>query len=110
MADLLWYDSWAYPPIRATGLQSCVLGGYWRTIIASIMEMAHSHGLQRTRPHRSPAACRTPAPRPPDQRRAGRTRPPFALGLPAPGRSEEHTSELQSLMRISYAVFSFKQT
>src|SRR3546814_8244431 len=24
-------------------------------------------------------------------------------------RSEEHTSELQSLMRISYAVFSFKQ-
>src|SRR3546814_9070822 len=23
----------------------------------------------------------------------------------APGRSEEHTSELQSLMRISYAVF-----
>src|SRR3546814_6449320 len=27
-----------------------------------------------------------------------------------PGRSEEHTSELQSLMRISYAVFSLKQT
>src|SRR3546814_5702547 len=27
-----------------------------------------------------------------------------ALGLPRP-RSEEHTSELQSLMRISYAVF-----
>src|SRR3546814_5801468 len=25
-------------------------------------------------------------------------------------RSEEHTSELQSLMRISYAVFSLKQT
>src|SRR3546814_3424419 len=29
---------------------------------------------------------------------------------PAPGgRSEEHTSELQSLMRISYAVFCFKK-
>src|SRR3546814_6844593 len=26
-------------------------------------------------------------------------------GLDADGRSEEHTSELQSLMRISYAVF-----
>src|SRR3546814_2217306 len=26
------------------------------------------------------------------------------------GRSEEHTSELQSLMRTSYAVFSLKQT
>src|SRR3546814_6812844 len=27
----------------------------------------------------------------------------------APGRSEEHTSELQSLMRTSYAVFCLKQ-
>src|SRR3546814_4607245 len=30
----------------------------------------------------------------------------FAQG----GRSEEHTSELQSLMRISYAVFCLKKT
>src|SRR3546814_3057744 len=31
------------------------------------------------------------------------------LDAPAhPGRSEEHTSELQSLMRISYAVFCLK--
>src|SRR3546814_4316050 len=30
--------------------------------------------------------------------------PPLPGGLPI-GRSEEHTSELQSLMRISYAVF-----
>src|SRR3546814_4779125 len=28
---------------------------------------------------------------------------------PATGRSEEHTSELQSLMRISYAVFCLKK-
>src|SRR3546814_5732417 len=28
---------------------------------------------------------------------------------PLPGRSEEHTSELQSLMRISYAVFCLKK-
>src|SRR3546814_6217404 len=28
---------------------------------------------------------------------------------PEPHRSEEHTSELQSLMRISYAVFCLKQ-
>src|SRR3546814_1737238 len=28
---------------------------------------------------------------------------------PAPDRSEEHTSELQSLMRISYAVFCLKK-
>src|SRR3546814_9264142 len=29
----------------------------------------------------------------------------FALGIKRRQRSEEHTSELQSLMRISYAVF-----
>src|SRR3546814_17856399 len=29
--------------------------------------------------------------------------------LPAMARSEEHTSELQSLMRISYAVFCLKK-
>src|SRR3546814_1054908 len=32
-----------------------------------------------------------------------------AHGLPARRRSEEHTSELQSLMRISYAVFCLKK-
>src|SRR3546814_1006963 len=31
------------------------------------------------------------------------------LDLPAYDRSEEHTSELQSLMRISYAVFCLKK-
>src|SRR3546814_1954546 len=30
-------------------------------------------------------------------------------GSPTAGRSEEHTSELQSLMRISYAVFCLKK-
>src|SRR3546814_3883504 len=30
-------------------------------------------------------------------------------GTPGPLRSEEHTSELQSLMRISYAVFCLKK-
>src|SRR3546814_8999658 len=32
-----------------------------------------------------------------------------ALGMVDAGRSEEHTSELQSLMRISYAVFCLKK-
>src|SRR3546814_1524817 len=32
-----------------------------------------------------------------------------ALDVDAQGRSEEHTSELQSLMRISYAVFCLKK-
>src|SRR3546814_10176331 len=34
----------------------------------------------------------------------------LADALLAAGRSEEHTSELQSLMRISYAVFCLKKT
>src|SRR3546814_7527663 len=40
------------------------------------------------------------------------TRLSYALQLCClrfPGRSEEHTSELQSLMRISYAVFCLKK-
>src|SRR3546814_14225365 len=32
-----------------------------------------------------------------------------AIALDAKDRSEEHTSELQSLMRISYAVFCLKK-
>src|SRR3546814_10423469 len=38
-------------------------------------------------------------------------RPDAACGNPSlrSGRSEEHTSELQSLMRISYAVFCLKK-
>src|SRR3546814_1707849 len=38
---------------------------------------------------------------------AGRYR--FAILLDEQARSEEHTSELQSLMRISYAVFCLKK-
>src|SRR3546814_5069952 len=34
----------------------------------------------------------------------------FITAHSEPGRSEEHTSELQSLMRISYAVFCLKKT
>src|SRR3546814_2805986 len=34
---------------------------------------------------------------------------PAATPTPAASRSEEHTSELQSLMRISYAVFCLKK-
>src|SRR3546814_7876036 len=50
-----------------------------------------------------------------DQRRAGQVADAVGLHVIAgqhrqhPGRSEEHTSELQSLMRISYAVFCLKK-
>src|SRR3546814_16889438 len=49
-------------------------------------------------------------------RQAAPLRLPLSLGFTPPlfnqklcGRSEEHTSELQSLMRISYAVFCLKK-
>src|SRR3546814_9668449 len=46
-----------------------------------------------------------------DQRRRHGAPDGLAVGVPRPrlGRSEEHTSELQSLMRISYAVFCLKK-
>src|SRR3546814_9877962 len=61
--------------------------------------------------HRARAGRGTeiPAPHPP---RATQARGP-ALAHPCarpPPRSEAHTSELQSLMRISYAVFSLHKT
>src|SRR3546814_9149146 len=40
----------------------------------------------------------------------GHPLPDWAAEFGAASRSEEHTSELQSLMRISYAVFCLKKT
>src|SRR3546814_1603143 len=52
-------------------------------------------------PDASPQAMRTGAsPNPAEQ---------MKRGTPQMNRSEEHTSELQSLMRISYAVFCLKK-
>src|SRR3546814_3076713 len=42
-------------------------------------------------------------------RRGAGIRPPAQRAAAALQRSEEHTSELQSLMRISYAVFCLKK-
>src|SRR3546814_7229717 len=53
---------------------------------------------RRARPQRSPPPGLPPGRAPSEARR----------GAPPP-RSEEHTSELQSLMRISYAVFCLKK-
>src|SRR3546814_3032918 len=50
---------------------------------------------------------------PPHHRRAARRRVPATergvTAMTTDARSEEHTSELQSLMRISYAVFCLKK-
>src|SRR3546814_7797077 len=57
-----------------------------------------------------PGPCRRPARRRGRLRRGSRARPGLRAGTGAAARrSEEHTSELQSLMRISYAVFCLKK-
>src|SRR3546814_3951785 len=48
-------------------------------------------------------------PVPPRPGRGGMARPSVTEEGRQPERSEEHTSELQSLMRISYAVFCLKK-
>src|SRR3546814_6462325 len=56
------------------------------------LKEAQFGGIAADRDHRRPVVPAAPAQR-----------------CPAPVRSEEHTSELQSLMRISYAVFCLKK-
>src|SRR3546814_10569328 len=65
--------------------------------------------LQRISGHEEGA----PSDRPGDTKQGGQGRV-YNVSDPMPyfdasGRSEEHTSELQSLMRISYAVFCLKK-
>src|SRR3546814_2823980 len=57
-------------------------------------------GDRRHRPRRVPCSPRYPAVSMPHVR---------STSLHPKSRSEEHTSELQSLMRISYAVFCLKK-
>src|SRR3546814_7979197 len=68
----------------------------------------HRHGLSSLSVERLPIPARAPVAgadadlgHAAELRRVGRG--------PDIGRSEEHTSELQSLMRISYAVFCLKK-
>src|SRR3546814_6056353 len=72
-------------------------------------------GLVRQLPQGFPIASDRAQPSPgTDDGVVFRLSPPPVLGLqerfqPVRMRSEEHTSELQSLMRISYAVFCLKK-
>src|SRR3546814_4773774 len=70
-------------------------------------------GRQRRLASGGPARGRGPGGRPlPADRDPGTADPRDAPAPPdraGAGRSEEHTSELQSLMRISYAVFCLKK-
>src|SRR3546814_9578538 len=67
---------------------------------------SRSRDLRRAKPHglqveRSPAYCA--------RKTGARLRPRGNRNMLKRHRSEEHTSELQSLMRISYAVYRLKK-
>src|SRR3546814_3298654 len=75
-------------------------GGRWRWLMPHLLQ-----------PHATMCCCADSSPRTPRCPRRGRGRGPATSDTPARyrQRSEEHTSELQSLMRISYAVFCLKK-
>src|SRR3546814_5022796 len=64
---------------------------------------------ERGRPSWWRGACRACEPIPDDVCRPAKPSRPMMSRRRGAARSEEHTSELQSLMRISYAVFCLKQ-
>src|SRR3546814_1816046 len=64
-----------------------------------------SSDLRRRRPSPASRCC---APTPPAARRRSSEARSLGTTPHSSHRSEEHTSELQSLMRISYAVFCLK--
>src|SRR3546814_10323038 len=76
---------------------------------AAILSRGSRVAQPPSRPRRRRARRRFP---PPCRPRTGDRYPHTARGSPPRAerrRSEEHTSELQSLMRISYAVFCLKK-
>src|SRR3546814_5316899 len=85
----------------------------WQTIFGKVLEnaiderfIAAQQGTLRSALQRRGGLPEIPA-LPPDGPRRGGSGGDRALAVPQ--RSEEHTSELQSLMRISYAVFCLKK-
>src|SRR3546814_3634031 len=81
---------------------------------ASYIELPVRGGSATKHPP-APAACtpashpRPSAPRSPPASRTATSSRPSPRAARRTARSEEHTSELQSLMRISYAVFCLKK-
>src|SRR3546814_4964663 len=84
----------------------------FRSVVLIVVELAPRPDADRPSLARSPWPVGWPlrAPRKTSARRlACALRRYTTCRLPARVRSEEHTSELQSLMRISYAVFCLKK-
>src|SRR3546814_2587424 len=97
--------------VCSSDLSPGLCGRAWRDVRRDERPDPAGHG--RTRRHPAARDRRLREDQPPPLGPAGRggpdrTRIPAGSKL-AGHRSEEHTSELQSLMRISYAVFCLKK-
>src|SRR3546814_1388650 len=106
--------STAYPRKRATAVGEETGGASARAPkrIAPASAASAAGGSSKVRMRTESTAARMPSRRP-DASVMGRillaSRPVPARPRRQDRRSEEHTAELQSLMRISYAVFCLKQ-
>src|SRR3546814_7026790 len=83
------------PPLRATSDAPTASWLAWRAFSAFCLTVLVNSSIDEAVSSSAAACCSV---------RADRSVLPAAIS-----RSEEHTSELQSLMRISYAVFCLKK-
>src|SRR3546814_6551424 len=88
----------------------------YTTLFRSPRRNEHAIGRRQAAQGSAPRAVRAAQPDPDDHRLRDRHRPDLSRingqarrDRGSGTRSEEHTSELQSLMRISYAVFCLKK-
>src|SRR3546814_9096509 len=91
------------PPLSAASPTSPIKG------VRSCVVMEPGRRIAARAPLRSNTVDSRPTAQGPPSRISGTRAPSEAATWPAVVRSEEHTSELQSLMRISYAVFCLKK-
>src|SRR3546814_4797490 len=89
----------ASPPCHRTASNRDRARPSWRNrvwpLTVRVRPMPHSGGVRHSCPVASPSGFPSASPSP--------------MSCSKRSRSEEHTSELQSLMRISYAVFCLKK-
>src|SRR3546814_7732521 len=89
--------SWAAHLCRLDCLGATRPGDAGRNLRSVAQRTVYRQPWRRCLPERSACSCVGPT-----------ALSRCSFGRPCAGRSEEHTSELQSLMRISYAVFCLK--
>src|SRR3546814_4175981 len=100
----------ASPPTSAGAISraaSCASGKWTNRFGGNTLKRRDQEPEPTNPPERKPGDPPQPL-RPPEEKgpRPAYSNPAF---IESPSRSEEHTSELQSLMRTSYAVFCLKK-